>query len=91
MQGCVMHSNSACAALVANAARLGRAAWAWQVMSANFDQTSDWELPTDCAVPLVENRCPEGETIAFASYPEALLAFLKTTGYLAADFVPPAL
>jgi len=90
MRSCFEHSNPACAAFVANAARLGRAPWAWQIMLEQHNTASDWDLPTGCAAARVEGRCPPGQEIVYSTYPEALAAFLIERGYLPADFLAPA-
>ena len=79
---CRQHNNGACAAFVANAARLGRAQWAWQVMLRSYDRSSDWSYPTHClATRGPENACPAGRAITFRGMPEALSWFLRDTGY----------
>lgn len=74
--------NGACAAFVADAARLGRFDTAWPVMLAHYDHTStDW--PRDCKVALdAEQRCPKGQELIYKDYPTALRAFLVKWGYL---------
>ena len=80
--GCAEHSNGACAAFVAIAARLGRADWAWPIMLAGYDRHSDWTYPTDCRVPLdAQTACPENQTITFRDMPQALSWFLRHNGY----------
>jgi hypothetical protein len=76
----------ACAAYVADAARAGRFATAWKEMLASYDRNSDWGLPDNCEQPEWRNgdRCKKGKT-RFKGYPDALMHFLKRTGYL-----PPA-
>jgi len=81
--------NGACAAYVADAARLGRAQEAWSFMLAHYDQSNGGGgdlnlsfLPTKCFVPLVRYECPAGKEHTFATYPEALRWFLGENGYL---------
>jgi hypothetical protein len=72
--------NGACAGFVADAARLGRRAWAWKIMLKSYDRTSDvW--PEGCKVDVAGRDCPEGKQIAFKSFPDALNAFLRAYGY----------
>lgn len=80
-EGCLKHSNAACAAFVANAARLGRKDWAWSLMLANYDKADDWTLPSGCKVAVKDAACPTGQEIVFKTYPEALDWFLRDTGY----------
>ena len=42
---CKQHANGACAAFVADAARLGQRDRAWPIMVANWDQTTNWDWP----------------------------------------------
>ena len=71
-----------CAAYVASAARLGRFDQAWSEMLRAYDRNSNWPLPGDCRVALVDYRCPEGQRTEYADYPEALRAFLVQQGYI---------
>lgn len=43
--GCLHHSNAACAAYVADAARAGQLAAAWGVMKANYNANTKWDYP----------------------------------------------
>ena len=79
--GCTKHKNAACAAFVANAGRLGRREWAWNIMLANYRQSTDWNFPTKCKVPLEAGVCPPGRSEQFREFPEALAWFLTDTGY----------
>lgn len=81
-------ANGACPAFVASAARVGKLQSAWSQMLAAYDASSDWDLPTGCLVS-DRNGCPSGAEIVYKSYPEALLAFLKSEGYIAQDWLPP--
>jgi hypothetical protein len=81
--------NGACAAFIAVAARAGRLNEAWPVMVASYDASVDWEFPTGCRVALGRNGCPEGQQVTYHSYPEALLSFLKSRGYIARTWLPP--
>lgn len=84
-RGCLEHSNSSCAALVADAARAKQAPWAWRLMLENYDRSATWDLPKGCSVALVKDVCPAGNELVFPSYPEALEDFLKRAGYLAGE------
>lgn len=79
--GCVKQKNAACAAFVANAARLGRREWAWEIMLAHYRRSTDWDFPTKCRVKTVNDLCPPGQTEQFREFPEALDWFLTDTGY----------
>ena len=79
--GCMKRKNAACAAFVANASRLGRREWAWNVMLAHYRQSTDWNFPTKCKVPLEAGVCPPGRSEQFREFPEALAWFLTDTGY----------
>jgi hypothetical protein len=80
--GCLDHKNAACAAFVADASRLGRRAWAWNIMKANYRRSKDWDFPTKCTVPLVKDVCPAGRTEQFREFPDALDWFLADKGYV---------
>jgi hypothetical protein len=79
--GCLKHKNAACAAFVANATRLGRREWAWNIMLAHYRRSTDWNFPTKCKVPLVADTCPPGQSEQFREFPDALAWFLSDTGY----------
>jgi hypothetical protein len=79
--GCMKQKNAACAAFVANASRLGRHEWAWDVMLAHYRRSTDWDFPTKCKVPLEAGVCPPGRSEQFREFPEALAWFLTDTGY----------
>jgi hypothetical protein len=79
--GCLKHKNASCAAFVANASRLGRHDWAWTIMLANYQKSTDWNFPTKCKVPLAAGVCPPGRSEQFREFPEALGWFLTDTGY----------
>ena len=80
--------NGACPAYVAAAARAGKLNAAWSEMIGAYDASTDWELPTGCVVS-TQQECPKGREIQFKSYPEALLHFLKETGYIEGNWQPP--
>ena len=79
--GCMKRKNAACAAFVANASRLGRHEWAWDVMLAHYRRSTDWNFPTKCKVSLDAGVCPPGRSEQFREFPEALGWFLTDTGY----------
>ena len=80
-KGCAAGGNGHCAAYAAAAARAGAfdAAWA-KVMRFHDRKARDW--PTACRVAEGEDGCPEGQEITYASYPEALRAFLVERKYI---------
>jgi hypothetical protein len=79
---CQNHQNGACAAFVADAARLGRFEEAWSIMLRNYNQSDTWELPSDCDVELKSGECPKGHEHKYDNYPAALRAFLARYGYI---------
>jgi len=79
--GCLAHNNGACAAFVADAARLGRRDEAWKIMLANYDSQSSWGLPDGCLVPWQNGSCPPDQILKFTGFPEALEWFLYENGY----------
>jgi len=79
---CAKGENGYCAAYAAAAARVGTFDTAWAKVLKQHDATSrDW--PNACKVAETENGCPEGQEIEYASYPEALRAFLVQHAYIA--------
>jgi hypothetical protein len=78
---CLKKKNGACAAFVANAARLGRREWAWNIMLTHHQRDSDWGFPIKCKVPKIRDACPPGQSEQFRDFPEALAWFLTDTGY----------
>jgi len=70
----------ACAAYVADAARLGSFKTAWTEMLGNYDRQSDWLYPDDCGSKF-EAKCNAGRR-PFKNYPDALLHLLKKMGYV---------
>lgn len=79
--GCEKHGNGACAAMVADGSRLGIRDQAWAIMLRNYDRNSTWTLPQGCSTQLVNDACPKGKEVQFASYPDALNWFLNYYGY----------
>jgi hypothetical protein len=76
-------SNSACAAYVAAAARIGQFDQAWARMSRAYNDKQQWEYPTGCRVALnPETGCPDSATISYGGYLPALRAFLIDQGYI---------
>lgn len=80
--------NGACPAYVASAARVGNLDSAWREMVGAYDASYEWDLPMGCDVRS-RGPCPRGHEIQFKSYPEALLHFLKSLGYISQRWVPP--
>jgi hypothetical protein len=73
--------NGACAAYVADAARLGRFDDAWSAMLAHYDKAmQSW--PGGCSVAETRGACPKGRGVDYQDYPTALKSFLIRTGYL---------
>lgn len=78
---CAKHQNGACAAYVADAARIGRFDEAWTFMLANYDKKSEWTYPARCNGAKVDYQCKGTETKP-KDYPEALRWFLEDNGYI---------
>lgn len=81
-------SNSACAAYVASAARVGQMSPAWSVMLSNYRGDDDWQYPTGCAI-LTEDECPTSFVVRFNSLPESLQYFLGQRSYASKAYIPP--
>ncbi|GGB27010.1 hypothetical protein GCM10011380_15770 [Sphingomonas metalli] len=79
---CLKGDRAACAAYVADAARLGRTAYAWREMLRHYARQDSWPLYTECRRRSADGSCPPDQTIRYATYPEALAAFLKRAGYI---------
>jgi hypothetical protein len=76
-------NNSACAAYVASAARIGQFDQAWARMSRAYNDKQQWEYPTGCRVaPDPVNGCPDSATINYGGYLPSLRAFLVDQGYI---------
>lgn len=72
-----------CAGYAAAAARAGRFREAMpEVLRFMKGKALAESLPTDCRVETGDAECPEAETIRYASYEEALKAFLAKRGYI---------
>jgi len=82
---CQKHQNGACAAYVADAARLGRFDDGWTTMLKNYNKSDTWELPADCDVESKNGDCPKGHEHKFDNYPDALRAFLARNGYIRSE------
>jgi hypothetical protein len=81
-KGCAEGENGHCAAYAAAAARLGTFEPAWEKVLKQHDaRRRDW--PSLCKVAETDDGCPEGQEITYASYPEALRAFLVEHAYIA--------
>lgn len=82
-KGCEEHSNGACAALVADGARVGRLAEAWKIADRYVDKGADWNLP-GCKMTLKpRTACPDGQRYATVDFKVALTEFLAKAGYTA--------
>lgn len=71
--------NGACAAWVADAARIGAFDAAWDEMLRHYDRSG--ALWQSCAV--ATHPCSAGRGTAYRSFPESLRAFLQRAGYIA--------
>jgi hypothetical protein len=80
--GCLRGKNSACAAFVADAARLDKREWAWEIMLRHHRRSTDWHFPEKCRVKKLNDVCPPGQSEQFGSFPDALAWFLTDTGYI---------
>ena len=80
--------NAACAAFVADAARVGEADQAWALMLASYDPSATWDWFDKCTIPTAD-ICPRNAQLHFKSFPEALLNFLKRESYVSADWIAP--
>ncbi|MEB3263967.1 MAG: hypothetical protein VKJ66_06315 [Synechococcus sp.] len=79
--------NGFLAGWVATEARLGAAGPAWEEMLRRYDRSSDWGL-SECRAGFDgEGRCLAPE-VRYGSFPEALRAFLRETGYLTPADLP---
>jgi hypothetical protein len=74
--------NGACAAYVADAARLGQFDQAWKVMLRSYDRNSSWELPPACLDIHLDGTCLDKAVVHYNNYPDSLRAFLKGFGYI---------
>lgn len=80
--------NAACAAFVADAARVGEADQAWALMLVSYDPGAIWDWFDKCTIPTVD-ICPRSAQVHFTNFPEALLNFLKRENYVSADWTVP--
>jgi hypothetical protein len=78
-KACLKHDMAACAGLVADGYRLGRADAAWAVAMANVDAKDDWALP-GCKVKEIRGRCPDGQGFGPGEFRPALVKFLTDNG-----------
>ena len=79
---CLKHVNAACAGMVADGYRLGRADEAWSIAMANIDP-DDLMLP-GCKVKAVNGECPEDQHFHSGEFRAALMQFLTSS-----DIAPP--
>lgn len=79
---CRKADQSACAAYMANALRLGRGDKAWAVVRTAVPKGEPEWLPTGCSVKRQpDGLCPDGKEITYPDFPTALAIFLKDHGY----------
>ncbi|HEX3888171.1 MAG TPA: hypothetical protein VHW05_11795 [Phenylobacterium sp.] len=76
---CLKHANPACAGLIADGYRLGRADEAWVVAMANIDPEDEWTLP-GCKVKAPPGKCPKDQQFHTADFRPALTKFLADNG-----------
>ena len=72
--------NGILAAYVATKALLGEAQSGWETMIQRYDPKEDWGLK-EC-LGGYDNRGKCRQEVVYSNYPEALLAFLVSSGYL---------
>ena len=83
-KGCREHVNGACAAYVADAARLGRLPEAWAVMLKSYNRELA-EFPNKtCDGRIAYGDCPKGHAGTIKDFPTALKLFVTQMGYLPA-------
>ncbi|WP_213979504.1 hypothetical protein [Sphingomonas sp. dw_22] len=78
------YRNGACAAYVADAARIGGFHSAWAEILHHWDREEN-DLWQSCDVPYSEwtdHRCPPGKGSNYRTFPESLHAFLVRAGYI---------
>jgi hypothetical protein len=77
-------ANAPCAAFVADAARIGRAAFeqAWREMLPHYERAPAFGFPQGCRVATRESPCPENQLVDYPDFPTALRPFLEQAGYL---------
>jgi hypothetical protein len=78
---CIQHENSACAAMVASASRMGMADQYFAIAAANFDASTTEEYPTGCQVARTDGQCPDGSELRPANFLQSLDWFLFDNGY----------
>lgn len=78
------YRNGACAAYVAEAARIGQFRIAWNEMLRHWERAEN-NLWQSCDVPpsaWTDRRCSPGKGSNYRTFPESLHAFLMRTGYI---------
>ena len=75
--------NGILAAYVATKALLGQAKPGWEVMLEKYDPNEDWGLKECRGGYDKKGKCRQ--EVVYSNYPEALLAFLLSAGYLTSD------
>jgi hypothetical protein len=73
--------NGVLAGYVAAASLVGKGRQAWEIMLKRYDREEDWGLEDCTAGYDSEGNC-KGPMAKYASFPMALEAFLRSTGYL---------
>jgi len=86
---CLKHANAACAGLVADGYRLGRASDAWAVAVQNIDLKDDWALP-GCKVKAPGGACPKGQEFGAGEFRPSLMQFLTGLGIAPPPNSPPS-
>ncbi|MEP9358854.1 hypothetical protein [Sphingomonas sp. KR3-1] len=78
------YRNGACAAYVADAARVGQFDKAWAKMLRHWERAEN-DLWQSCSVPRsawAGDNCPPASSSHYRTFPESLRAFLRATGYI---------
>ncbi len=83
-KGCREHGNGACAAYVADAARLGRLPEAWAVMLKSYNRELAEFPDKTCDGRIAHGDCPKGHAGTIRDFPTALKLFITEMGYLPA-------
>ena len=72
-----------CAGVAADGARLGEFETNWQWVMKHYPRGEEWFYPDGCKVATRAGQdCPKGSEIKYATFPEALAAFMKKYGYI---------
>jgi len=79
--GCAEGANSACAAYVAESARIGRFDEAWKFMLSNYEHAAKMMYPSICEGRIVGHEC-EGNWVQTTDFPKSLRSFLVEYEYI---------